>query len=207
MPNTMNSAWRTALILILAACCVGALQDSTNWPTFGRNTVLVYRNSLEGNSTIVVRIAEFSPNRHIEWEDGVTQGTILLTEKAVNNARDFTTWRFFQAGSDTRGNDATTLWLSCRLFRELKERQKMKFSVDGIVTAVTLIGSGQMTIDVNRTPRTLPVIKTKDERGAERWFLDTEANPLIVNMMVRDYQEKLASITTDRPNTLRWIKK
>ncbi len=207
MPSTTNPAWRTVAILMFAAFCVAARQDNANLPAFGRNTVLVYRNSLESNSTIVVRIAEFSPNRHIEWEDGVTQGTILLTEKAVNNARDFTTWRFFQAGSDTRGNDATTLWLSSRLFRDLKERQKMKFSVDGIPTIVTLIGTDQMTVEVNRSPRSLPVIKTKDERGTERWFLDEEDNPLIVNMLVRDYQEKLTSITTDRANTLRWIKK
>ena len=59
---------------------------------------------------------------------------------------------------------------------------------------------------MNRSTRSLPVIKTKDERDTERWFLDMAENPLLVNLLVRNYQQKLASITTDRANTLRWIK-
>ena len=92
------------------------------------------------------------------------------------------------------------------MFRKLKENQKPKLMIDGLPTLVTVLGSDQMAIEVNRSPRSVPVIKTRDERGAERWFLDLEDNPLLVNLLVRNYQQKLASITTDRPNTLRWIK-
>ena len=52
----------------------------------------------------------------------------------------------------------------------------------------------------------VPVVKISDERGTERWFIDLEDNPLLVNFLHRNYQQKLISITTDRPNTLRWIK-
>ncbi len=82
----------------------------------------------------------------------------------------------------------------------------MKFSIDGIPAMVTVLGFDKMPVEVNRSLRDLPVIKTKDDRGAERWFLDIEDNPLLVNLLVRDYQQKLASVTTDRTNTLRWIK-
>jgi hypothetical protein len=200
-------AWRIFPLLISMASFHPALQSESALPAFGRNTVLVYKNSLESNSTVVVRIAQFAPDRYVEWEDAITQGTILMAAKAVTDAREFTTWKLFQAGSDTKGKDATTIWLSRRIFRELKERQKAKFSIDGIDTNVTLLGGDQMSIEVNRSNRSVAVIKTKDERGAERWFLDSEDNPLIVNFLVRSYQEKLTSITTDRPNTLRWIKK
>jgi hypothetical protein len=52
----------------------------------------------------------------------------------------------------------------------------------------------------------LPAIKVSDDRGSERWFLDQEENPLMLKHTVRQFTQVLASITTDRPNTLRWIK-
>jgi hypothetical protein len=64
-----------------------------------------------------------------------------------------------------------------------------------------------MEIEVNRSTRSLPVIKTRDDRGNERWFLDAEENPMLVNHVYQSYQQKLISITTDRANTLRWIKR
>jgi hypothetical protein len=207
MIGASSLAWRMLPLLIAITSFGSAPQSESALPAFGRNTVLVYRNSLESNSTVVVRIARFTPDRYVEWEDAITQGTILMSAKAVSDAREFTTWRLFQAGSDTKGNNATTIWLSRRIFRELKERQKAKFSIDGVDTAVTLLGGDQTSIEVNRSDRAVAVIKTKDERGVERWFLDAEDNPLIVNFLFRSYQEKLTSITTDRPNTLRWIKK
>ena len=52
----------------------------------------------------------------------------------------------------------------------------------------------------------LPVIRVSDDRGSERWFLDDADNPLLVKHLFRQYSQTLVSITTDRPNTLRWIK-
>ncbi len=182
-------------------------QASAPLPTFGRDTVLVYKSSLETNNVFVVRVAEFAPDRRVEWEDAITQGTIFMPSKIVIDARAFSGWELFQGGVDTRGKNSTTLWLSQRIFRDLRQKDKVKFTIDGLATWVTVLGNDKMTIDVNRAATIVPVIKTKDERGVERWFLDAEDNPLMVNLRVRDYQEKLESITTDRPNTLRWLKK
>lgn len=175
-------------------------------PPFGRDTVLVYRSSNESEGAFVVRIARFSPDRYFEWEDTTTQGTILIPAKAVDEAHALVNYQLFQGGVDTRGKNATTLWLSRRVYRELKDNTKVKFDLDALPTQVTVLGTDQMTIEVNRAPRSVPVIKTKDEHGTERWFLDSEDNPLLVNLLVRKYQQKLTSITTDRSNTLRWIK-
>jgi hypothetical protein len=175
-------------------------------PPFGRDTVLVYRSSNENDGNFVVRIARFSPDRYVEWEDKTTQGTILIPEKSVSEARALVNFQLFQAGVDTRGKNATTLWLSHRIYREMHESTKLKFDIDGLPTQVTVIGFDTMPVEINRVSKSVPVIKTKDERGSERWFLDSEDNTLLVNLLVRNYQQKLASITTDRPNTLRWIK-
>jgi hypothetical protein len=175
-------------------------------PAFGRDTVLVYKSSNEKEGPLIIRIATFLPDRYIEWEDATTQGTIFMPAKVVSEGRGLVNYQLFQAGVDTRGKDATTLWLSQRILRELRASQKVKFMIDGIPASVAVLGFDQMTVEVNRSPMALPVIKTKDDRGAERWFLNVEDNPLLLSLSVRDYQQKLASITTDRTHTLRWIK-
>ncbi len=175
-------------------------------PPFGRDTVLVYKSSNEKESLLTIRIATFLPDRYVEWEDTIAQGTIFMPAKTVTGARALENYQLFQAGVDTRGKDATTLWLSQRIFHDLKESQKLKFTIDGVPAWVNVLGVDTLPIEVNRTPRSLPVLKTKDERGTERWFLDSEENPLLVNLLVRNYQQKLVSITTDRAHTLRWIK-
>jgi len=115
---------------------------------------------------MVVRIAEFSPSRFVEWEDATTQGTILMPERAVNEARAYVNWQLYVAGVDTRSKNATTLWLSRRIFRELKAKPKVKMDMDSIATWVNSLGVDHMTVEVNREQRSLPVMKTRDEREA-----------------------------------------
>ncbi len=195
----------------LLFCCSTGFQaarteSTAALPTFARNTVLVYTSSNESEAPFVVRLATFSPERYLEWEDATTQGTILLNAKSLVEATEYVNWKLYQAGVDTFGKNTTTLWLSRRIFRELKEQQKVKIVMDSMPTWLRLMGTDQMTVQVNREARPVPVIKTMDERGMERWFLDLEDNPLMVKLVSRGYQQKLDSITTNRPNTLRWIK-
>jgi hypothetical protein len=176
-------------------------------PAFGRDTVLVWKTeNQKETSAFVVRIAAFAPGRYIEWEDSVAQGTIFMTESAVTSGKGFLNARLFEAGVDTRGKDATTLWLSRRIFQGLKEKKKIKLLVDSLEDEMTLEGIDQISVEVNRVPTQLRVIKVADRRGSVRWFLDDENNPLMVQHSVRNYTQTLSSITTDRPNTLRWIK-
>jgi hypothetical protein len=68
------------------------------------------------------------------------------------------------------------------------------------------LGRDNLTVEVNGTPRELAVIKASDGRGDEFWFLDQVGNPLMVKHAVRNYTQTLSVISTDRHNTLRWIK-
>jgi hypothetical protein len=180
--------------------------SQAEWPTFGRDTVLVWNiQNQQYSSELVVRIAEFSPNRFLEWEDGVTQGTILIPDQAVREAKGFST-NLFRSGVDVRTENVITLWLCQKIFRELKEKKKVKLDIDSVPGWMSLQGTDQLAIEVNRSSMTFPVIKTLDDRGSERWFLDLEPNPLMVQHVVRKYRQTLASITTNEPNTLRWIK-
>jgi hypothetical protein len=96
--------------------------------------------------------------------------------------------------------------LSERIFQELKEKRRARVLLDSVPSWMTLEAEDVATIEVNRAPRMLPIIKVKDDRGSERWFLDSADNPLMVKHLLRSFSQTLVSITTDKANTLRWIK-
>lgn len=194
-------------VLILTAIAMGCFAVENNMPVFGRDTVLVWNSENQGfTADLVVRIAEFAPDRFIEWEDSNTQGTIFMPGRDILSGKGFASTNLFGSGMDTRGKDATTLWLSQRIFLELKDKKKAKCNLDGVGGLLTYQGQGELAVEVNRVSMILPIIKVQDDRGGERWFLDQEANPLMVKHIVRSYTQVLASITTNRHNTLRWIK-
>ena len=194
------------LTFLLALSCAYA-EQKTQLPTFGLDTVLVWRSENQGLvSDFVVRIAEFLPDRFIEWEDATTQGTILMTNRAVMAGKRFVNASLFKAGGDSIGGDTTTLWLSQQTYRDLKENRHLKLIIDSIEGRITNEGEGEITVEVNGVPTALPVIKVRDDRGSERWFLDQEDNPLLVKHIVRKYTQTLVNISSDRANTLRWIK-
>ena len=185
-----------------------AFSEGTQLPSFGRDTVLVWKiqnTSLEEG--FIVRIAEFSPDRYVEWENEKTQGTIFMPAKDVLEAKGYTSSGLFEAGVDRRSKNAITLWLSQKIYRDLKEKKKARCVLDGVITWLQYLGEEHLTVEVNRNPMQLPVIRISDDRGSERWFLDQENNPLLVKHIVRGYSQTLTSITTDKHNTLRWINK
>jgi len=194
-------------VFLLPPCPRRSCSVESVLPAFGRDTVLVWQiRNQEYSAEFVVRVAEFSPDRFLEWEDEKTQGTLFMPSRDIEGARGYATSQLFAAGMDMRGKNATTLWLSRRIFRELKEKKKAKIVIDGVQSMTTLKGEDQLIVEVNRAPLTLSVIRVSDDRGAERWFLDQEENPLMLKHQLRTFSQTLVSITTDRANTLRWIK-
>jgi hypothetical protein len=208
----MNSCRRPVVILAIpillgAIGAASAGSPEPSLPPFGRDTVLVWKVQIQDDvREFVVRIAEFSPDRFVEWEDATTQGTIFMPSRALASAKIFVNASLFEGGVDTKGKDKTTLWLSQQIFKDLKAKRRLKLSLDGIDGWFTVEGSEQITVEVNREPMSLPVLDVADDRGSRRSFLDSESNPLLVRHTVRAFSQTLTSITTDRPNTLRWIK-
>jgi PAS domain-containing protein len=194
-------------VLLPFTAPAGSLSEGNPLPAFGQDTVLVWKiQNQEFSSDFVVRIAGFSPDRFLEWEDASAQGTIFMPSRDIEGAGGYTSAHLFSAGADTRSRNTTTLWLSRSIFRELKEKKRAKLAIDGVRGLMTFQGEDQLIVEVNRASLALPVIKVSDDRGAERWFLDQEENPLMLKHQLRQFSQTLISITTDRPNTLRWIK-
>jgi hypothetical protein len=195
------------LFAFLLGYRIKIIAGENNPVQFGKDSVLIWKiQNTTFDSQFVVRIAEFSPNRYLEWEDEKTQGTIFMPEKDVLTAKGYVNSSLFEAGVDKRSKNNTTLWLSKKIYLELKEKKKVKCDLDGVTGLLTYLGEDQLSVDLNRNPTMLPVIRVSDDRGSERWFLDQEHNPLMMKHMIRSFTQTLTSITTNKSNTLRWIK-
>jgi len=95
-------------------------------PQFGKDTVLVWEIPRQGfTSNFVVRIASYSPALLMEWEDSQSQGTVFIPMKEMMEAKGYVNTRLFKPGMDTRARDETTVWLSRRAYRDLKEKKEV----------------------------------------------------------------------------------
>lgn len=196
-----------ALSLIAGVATAGGPSEESAIPVFGRDTILVYKiQNLDYNANLVVRLAQFLPDRYLEWEDDVSQGTVFMPGRDLEAAKGFINSSLFKPGSDTRGAGATTLWMSKDIFRDLKSKGKTKCAINGVTGLFTLLGKDRLEVQVNRSALMLPVIKVMDDRMEERWFLDQQDNPLMLYHRYRQFSQTLESITTNRTNTLRWIR-
>lgn len=203
--NRFNGALTILAVLIVFS--VSFSSDYSHLPPFGRDTVLVWKiTNADLESSFVIRIASFSPDRFLEWESENNQGTVFMPASDLQDAKGYSNRSLFEAGVDKRSKNYTTLWLSRRIYTELKTKGKAKCRLDGVGATFEYLGQESLTVDVNNSAENLPVIKATDGRGSEYWFLDQEDNPLLVKHEVRHYSQILSIISTDRPNTLRWIK-
>jgi|WetSurMetagenome_2_1015567.scaffolds.fasta_scaffold236970_2 hypothetical protein len=200
--------WIAPFIILI--CFAGAAVDAGDekvLPAFGRDTVLVWKiQNMDYSAGFVVRIAQFLPDRYMEWENELSQGTVFMPGSDIEDANGYNNSSLFKSGSDTRGNRSTTLWLSRKIFRDLKANKKAKCLINETAGLFTYTGDDTLTVEVNRVSQILPVMKVMDDRKEERWFLDQEDNPLMLSHRVRKFSQTLTSITTDKSNTLRWIK-
>jgi hypothetical protein len=195
------------ILVILLASLAGEESGEKQLPLFGRDTVLVWKiKNLDYESQFVARIAEFSPDRFMEWEEVIGQGTIFMPSRDLLTAKNYVDTDLFKSGINSQSKQATTLWLSRLIYRDLKNKKKIKCNLDGVPAFMTYTGDARLAVEVNKSMQELPVIKVEDDRGSERWFLDNEENPLLMKHVDRKYSKTLTGITTNRSNTLRWIK-
>jgi hypothetical protein len=196
-----------SLVAILTAALGATSGDEVRLPAFGCGAVLVWKTQAQTHtSDFVIRIAEFLPDRYMEWEDFQTQGTVFIPSREIQEAKGYESHDLFKSGTESRAKNVTTMWLSRKIYVELKAKKKIKLDLNGVQSSMVLIGSDQFMFEVNKSKICMPVIKVNDDQGSERWFLDLEENPLLVKHVNGQYVQSLISITTGKPDTLRFIK-
>ena len=197
----------SAFVIILVAVTCGGAAEESKLPEFGLGTVLVWKiEGPEYEKSFVARLASFRPDRFMEWESEAGQGTVFMPERAVVDGRGYETSSLFAVGKDRKTRNETALWLSRRVFTELKEKKTVRWNLDGVASKLTFVEEGSISVEVNRNVTELPVILAADDRNAKWSFLNLPENPLMVRYEVRNYSQTLSSITTGAPDSLRWIK-
>lgn len=118
-----------------------------------------------------------------DWElDERSHGAVFMSEEALNSATDL--MNYFKGGySDLE--DKTSVWVSKKLFSEIKDGKKVKIGLDGGNHDIfELSGKDQFTIKNKKTGQTiaLPVLILKGENNNQIWIADDFTNRLIVKM-------------------------
>lgn len=203
--KTEMKRWVGWLVLLSSAAL---LQAGSKIPlAFGRDTVVVWEMKTRASTySFVVRLARFVPDRHFEWENLASQGTIHLDEKSLNQSDRYILSSLFDVGVDVEAKNSTTLWLSRKVFRQLKESGQTKVYLNGLKDEFKKVAEVDYPLMVNRESLPARALHLKDHRDNEWWFLDDEDNPLLLEYKTNHFHQKLKSVSTDRKNTLRWIK-
>ena len=194
-------------VIVLMAAIHARATEEFQLPDFGLGTVLVWKiEGPEYERRFVARLASFLPDRFLEWENESGQGTVFMPNRAVTDGRGYEISSLFAVGKDRKTRNETALWLSRRVFTELKEKKTVRWNLDGVASKLNFIAEESVNVEVNRNVTALPVIRAADDRNAEWSFLNLPDNPLMISYEVRNYRQSLTSITTGSPESLRWIK-
>lgn len=192
----------------------GILSAATLWAAekaaplrFDRDTVIVWKAETQGAAyDFVVRIAHYEPKRLFEWESSASQGVVSIDPAALLSSRSFQTSKLFNSGSESRSKDETAIWLSKEAYLELARQGRVKIKLDSIDGLMTLVRCEMVSINVNKEPMEIPALLVKDSRGGEWLFYDDPENPFFIKHSIRNFTQTVKSITTNRKNTLRWLK-
>ncbi len=170
-------------------------------------TVLIFYSTVANKETpIILRVARFKPDIFVEWESVSHQGTIHLYQEAVRDGRKFILESLFDAGVDAESPDAMTIWLSERMYKELKENGGAKIELNNLPLKLKVVGTGTFNLLVDKEERQIPVMTVEDERNNTWVFYDDPENPLMVEYKTSRYRKYLKSVTTSSWPGLRWIK-
>ncbi len=191
-------------VLALAALISPLLGGSLPVPA---KAVLIYYSSVANRETpTILRVARFKPDIFVEWESVSHQGTIHLFQGAVQEGRKFFLESLFDAGVDSESSDAMTIWLSERMYHELKDNGQAKILLNNLPLKMKVVGTGTFSLIVDKQERQIPVMTVEDERKNTWVFYDEADNPLMVEYKTPRYRKYLKSVTTASWPGLKWIK-
>jgi riboflavin synthase len=190
-----------SLFLVMGAVLFGA-----SLPDPGE-TVLIYRSETGGRETpMVVRVARFKPDIFIEWESTSHQGTVHLYQEAVRNGKNYVIEGLFEAGVDSESPEAVTLWLSDKMFKDLREKGQAKIKLNNVQTRIRVVGTETYQLEVDKKGREVQALRLEDERRNVWIFQDDSANPILLEFSTPRYRKYLKSVITASWPGLKWIK-
>lgn len=148
----------------------------------------------------ILLLDAYTSFNYVMDNDNQTRGEITMSEDAYTNATDL--YNYF-SGGDVTLDKQTTVWLSKKLFKEIKENSKVIMSTDKSSPKTYKVVKAKKDADkyykvlVNGKHRNIPCIQIVSEDGSQKlWITDNPENPLILKMNI-GFSIELFSVNTD----------
>ena len=199
---------------VILGCAVREIRKEVKVPWLKPGTKMVYGVDFQGKKyDFIVNVKSLPPEIKFDWEmtEPVNKsGSILIKASALDTARG--QFNYFRGGSKTLEN-ATTVWVSKKVYKELKEKGTTKIILDSDSYTLSLKSKEKMKVSIDGTEKEIDVIYGEIENAAveyaldesgnliERpknykyWILDDPINPVIMRMVI-DFEIGIKEITT-----------
>ena len=121
-----------------------------------------------------------------DWEldNNRSNGAVFMSEEALNSATDLMNYFI---GGYSELDDKTSVWVSKKVFNDIKEGKKVKIGLDGgNYDIFSLFGKDQYAFKNKKADQkiTIPILILKGENNNQIWIADDFDNRLIVRMDV-----------------------
>lgn len=153
-------------------------------PKFGPGTRIAYEVDYRGETYdfivyIEKRDREGIRIRYSMTDDARTHGMIMLTSDALKESRAQN--NYFN-GSDLYLNASTTVWVSEKVYSELKDQKYSRIDPGEGEEKFNLTGEAKMDLPFGDKLKKVKVLIAESESGKSYWILDDKKNPLILKM-------------------------
>jgi len=146
-----------------------------------------------GKSKFNVELAAFSPKKiSFNWNMTIRPdmlGTLTMDEKALTSAT--AQHNYFEAGEKVTFSDKTSVWVSKKVFSELKAGKEVNINTGKRDRTFIATGKDIFEFEMNGITSVVNVIVAKskekynpEDKSEELWILDNVENRLIVKMFL-----------------------
>ncbi len=174
---------------LLTIACMAFISPADELKEIPANSQLSYNVDFRGQKyQFIVEVQKKSPDLSFKYNltmGGGMEATIIMTKDALATA--INQQNYFN-GSDRTLSTETTVWVSQKVFKEIKDNKKTTIgnSTGGLGGYKTDEYSLEGTVDfptvVNGEPATLKALHIKAANGYQYWIWDNEKDPLILKM-------------------------
>ena len=167
----------------------------SKWPCSG-NTLTYHLVNGDKQYDFIVSELVMDKNISFRWkmtEPANITGTVKMNKKALDKATNIVDE--FSNMSALVMNNETTVWLSRKIYKNLKNQKPIDVKFDGKEETLTFKGNETFKVKVNDSVKEVNVLYVESNNGHQLWILDNEINPLIIKMQL-DFTIELVNVIT-----------
>ena len=109
-------------------------------------------------------------------------GSVTMSSKALGESTKIV--NYFSDGATQNMEEETTVWLSRKIYEQIKNKKPIDISIDGTTEILNFKNNEKLKIKADGADEEVNVLYAETESGNKLWILDEPQNPLIIKMQV-----------------------